>query len=213
MLSHHAPLRVPKSKYNFQCLNLKLIAGGKSAFDDKLKVSCPADPVTMIPIHVKHIQQRIHDVVIQEQDSVMLNSTKLAFYKNIYKIQTRAHYVDIISCRSDRSILAKLRVRAHKLTIEKGIHIGIPRQNRICTFCNTGPTQNEQHFLLECTAYKFLREEFFLKLNRLGINVSVPLCVRNISGLYWLLNKKNVIVIKMLVKYIRSLFDTRETLL
>ena len=76
--------------------------------------------------------------------------------------------------------------------------------------------ENEQHFLLECTAYKFLREEFFLKLNRLGINVSVPLCVRNISRLYCLLNKKNVIdviVIKILVKYIRSLFETQETLL
>ena len=46
-------------------------------------------PVTMIPIHVKHIQKRIrHDVAIQEQDSVILNSTKLDFYKNIYKIHT-----------------------------------------------------------------------------------------------------------------------------
>ena len=168
----------------------------------------------MIPIHVKHIQQRIHDVAIQEQDSVILNSTKLEFYKNMYKIQTRAHYVDIISCRSDRSILAKLRVSAHKqLTIEKGRYTGIPRQNRICTVCNRGSIENEQHFLLECTAYRFFREEFFLKLNRLGINVSVPLCVRNISRLHCLLNKKNVIVIKILVKYIRSLFDTRKTLL
>ena len=91
-----------------------------------------SDPVTMILFHVKHIQQRIHDVAIQEQDSVILNSTKLDFYKHIYKIQTRAHYmyVDIISCRSDkfRSILAKLRVSAHKLTIEKSRYTGIPRQ-------------------------------------------------------------------------------------
>ena len=77
---------------------------------------------------------------------------KLDFYKNIYKIQTRAHYVDIISCRSDRSILAKLRVSAHKLTIEKGGYTGIPRQKRICIVCNTGSTENEKQFLLECTA-------------------------------------------------------------
>ena len=50
----------------------------------------------------------------------------------------------------------------------------------------------------------FFLKIFFLKLNKLGINVSVPVCVRNISRLYCLLNKKNVIVIKMLVKYIRS---------
>ena len=49
----------------------------------------------------------------------------------------------------------------------------IPRQNRICTVRNTGSIENEQYFLLECTAYKFLREEFFLRLNRLGINVSL----------------------------------------
>ena len=96
----------------------------------------------MTLIHVKHIQQRIHDVAIQEQDSVILNSTKLDFDTNIYKIQTRAQYVDIISCRSDRSILAKLRVSAHKLTIEKGRYTGIPRQNVICTVCNTDSIEN-----------------------------------------------------------------------
>ena len=49
ILSHHAPVKEPNSKYNFQCLNLKLIAecilryfSNKSAFDDKLKVSCLA---------------------------------------------------------------------------------------------------------------------------------------------------------------------------
>ena len=50
ILSHQAPVKAPKSKYNLQCLNLKLTAEGilgyfsnKSTFDDKLKVSCPAD--------------------------------------------------------------------------------------------------------------------------------------------------------------------------
>ena len=49
MLSHHPSVKVPESKYNLQCLNLKLIAEGilryfsnKRAFDDKLKVTCPA---------------------------------------------------------------------------------------------------------------------------------------------------------------------------
>ena len=45
ILSHHLPVKVPKSKYNLQSLNLKWSAEGilryfsnKSAFDDKLKV-------------------------------------------------------------------------------------------------------------------------------------------------------------------------------
>ena len=49
ILTRHAPVKVPKRKYNIQRLNIKMIAEGifrhfsnKSAFDVKLKVSCPA---------------------------------------------------------------------------------------------------------------------------------------------------------------------------
>ena len=80
----------------------------------------------MIPLHLKSIQQRIHGIVLQEQDSSILKSSKLDFYKNIYKIQTRAQYVDSISYRSDTSVLAKMRISAHKLAIEKGRYTGIP---------------------------------------------------------------------------------------
>ena len=52
-----------------------------------------SDPVKMIPLYQKSIQQRIQDIALQEQDSSILNSSKLDFYKNIYKIQTRAQYV------------------------------------------------------------------------------------------------------------------------
>ena len=49
ILTHHAPVKIPKSKYNLPCLNLKLITedilrcfSNKGAFDAKLKVSCLA---------------------------------------------------------------------------------------------------------------------------------------------------------------------------
>ena len=54
-----------------------------------------SDLVNMIPLHLK--KQRIHDIVLQEQDFSILNSSKLDFYKTIYKIQTRAQYEDSIS--------------------------------------------------------------------------------------------------------------------
>ena len=73
----------------------------------------------MIPLYQKSIQQRIHDIALQEQDSSILNSSKLDFYKNIYKIQTYAQYVDSISYRSDRSVLAKIRISSHNLTVKK----------------------------------------------------------------------------------------------
>ena len=54
--------------------------------------------VDIIPLHLKSIQQRINDITLQEQDSAVLNSSKLDFYKNINIIQTCAYYVENISC-------------------------------------------------------------------------------------------------------------------
>ena len=55
MLSHHAQVKVTKSKYNLQFLNVKLIVEGilrcfsnKSAFDDKLNLSYPAGVVNYL---------------------------------------------------------------------------------------------------------------------------------------------------------------------
>ena len=70
--------------------------------------SINSDPVNMIPLYQKSIQQRIHDIALQEQDSSILKSSKLDIYKNIYKFQTRAQYVDSISYRSDGSVWHKL---------------------------------------------------------------------------------------------------------
>ena len=154
-----------------------------------------SDPVNMIPLYQKSIQQRIHDIALQEQDSSMLNSSKLDFYKNIYKIQTRAQYVDSISYRSDRSVLAKIRISAHNLTVEKGRYTGILRHDRICKVCNTGSIENEQHFLLECPAYKLLCEDFILKLEKVAINGRTchrePCSLHTTAFLYYPMNEKH----------------------
>ena len=77
---------------------------------------------------------------------LILTSSKLDFYNNIYKIQTRAQYVDSISYSSDRSILAKMRISAHNLAIKKDRCTGIPRHDGICKVCNTGSKENQQLF-------------------------------------------------------------------
>ena len=87
-----------------------------------------------IHIFIKHMQVRINDQVLQEQDSFILNSAKLDFYKNLYDIKARAHYVALISCRSERSIVAKIRLSAHNLAVEKGGQNNISRPIRICLF-------------------------------------------------------------------------------
>ena len=56
----------------------------------------------------------------------------------------------------------------------------------ICKVCNTGSTENEQHFLLEYPAYKLLWEDIILKLEKVGINVPTHICFINRQYLYGL---------------------------
>ena len=119
------------------------------------------------------------------QFSIVLN---WIFSKNIYKIQIRAHYVDSISYRSDRSVLAKIRISAHNLTVQKGRYPGIPRPDRICKVFNTGSIENEKHFFLECPAYKLFRKDFILKLEKVAINgpTHILVCFKSRTYLYGL---------------------------
>ena len=78
-------------------------------------------PAAQIQVYIKHMQIRINDQELQEQDSLIHSSIKLDFYKCLYKMQTRAPYVVLLNCRSDRSILTKLRLSAHTLNIEKDL--------------------------------------------------------------------------------------------
>ena len=165
---------------------------------------------------VKQMQDRIKDQALQEQDSLILNSLKMNYYKRVYDIQARPPNVDLLNFRnfrSERSVLAKLRISAHNLTIEKGRHNNISRLNKTCPVCSMSSVENEDHCLLECIAYRQLREDFFRKLNGIGINIINTNCARASSNWYCLSNSKNATVIKMIVKYMRILFETRESLL
>ena len=61
------------------------------------------------------IQHRIHDVIQQEQDSLILKSSKLDFFQALFNVGTRAHYVDILNNRNNRSMYAKMKVITREL--------------------------------------------------------------------------------------------------
>ena len=44
-------------------------------------------------------------------------------------------------------MLSKLHFSAHKLAIEGGRYLNIPKHERICIACNSGEVEDEEHFL------------------------------------------------------------------
>ena len=98
-----------------------------------------SDPEALLSLYRKNIQHRIQDVNQQEQDSLILKSSLLDFYKTIYNFGTRDHFVDIINKKKpDRSVLIKLSVSAHDLAIDKGRYNEQLRQSLICLACDLG---------------------------------------------------------------------------
>ena len=58
------------------------------------------------------------------------------------------------------------RISAHKLFIEKGLHSGITRDNRLCKCCSRtcNDIEDEYHFILVCPYYLDLRQKLIKKI-------------------------------------------------
>ena len=89
--------------------------------------------------------------------------------------------------------MRKIRCSNHQLEIEKGRHNKTPREDRICKTCTCGAIEDENHFLLECLAYKPLREMYNMNANN----------IRDFLG------TENQL---QLAKYLISSFELRERL-
>ena len=97
------------------------------------------------------------------------SSSKLSFYHQHKTKFAREVYLDEVKGFSRRYNTTKLRISAHELEIEKGRYTNIPRENRICNWCNTSMgakiTECENHVLFECDLYADLRAKVITQLN------------------------------------------------
>ncbi len=54
----------------------------------------------------------------------------------------------------------RLRLRSHSLPVETGRFAKIDRQDRCCTFCDSGAVGDKKHLLMECPATDVVRQRF-----------------------------------------------------
>ena len=57
-----------------------------------------------------------------------------------------------------RMIITRWRLSCFELAIETGRYKGIPREERLCVFCNV--IEDEQHAIYHCKAYDNIRREY-----------------------------------------------------
>lgn len=84
------------------------------------------------------------------------NCSKDTLYKHIKTDLTIEKYLSVLPVKL-RTHLCKFRLSNHKLPIEKGRAIGIPRDERTCTKCELNDIGDEFHYVLICPFFKEIR--------------------------------------------------------
>ena len=111
---------------------------------------------TFIPL----FKMRLIDNFIVELRIGLESSSSMTLYREINHTFELQSYLLQIHNSKQRQALSKLRLSSHGLLIETGRHIGIERQNRKCTFCNTNDIEDEYHFVLKCPLYNDIRSNY-----------------------------------------------------
>ena len=100
------------------------------------------------------------------------NQGKLSLYSKLKFGHGVENYCDIIDNGNHRKALSKIRISAHPLRVETGRYAAqrVERNLRICTFCNTGEIEDEEHFLLRCGKYEEQREIMLQRVTEKCVN-------------------------------------------
>ncbi len=97
---------------------------------------------------------------------------KMRTYINIKERFNLEAYLTSIKNQKHRCAMAKLRISAHNLAIERGRYARppIPPEQRVCTFCPNEPIEDEMHFLTTCKKYHTDREKLYREINEMSKN-------------------------------------------
>ena len=105
-----------------------------------------------------------HSNTWQENKS---STSKLCYY-NLMKqdIKCEEYVKSRFITRQSRAVIAKLRSGTYPIAVELGRYRNIPKENRICKSCQSGSIEDEQHFLLKCTAFDAHRDDLFNEISK-----------------------------------------------
>ena len=113
--------------------------------------------VKLLKKTLKHQFLNFYTNIFEQKFEKINKKSKLYLYKSLKQNLEMENY---LNCKSfeKRSNITKMRISYHNLVIEKGRHLKIPREKRLCTSCNT--MEDEAHFILYCKKIAKLRDNF-----------------------------------------------------
>ncbi|MCG8049515.1 MAG: reverse transcriptase family protein, partial [Candidatus Thiodiazotropha endolucinida] len=107
------------------------------------------------------VKQKLYSYYADSWPDKVRTSPKLRTYITFKTSYETENYVKMNLQRNERSILAQFRCGVLPLRIETGRFVGEKPEERLCRLCNCNTPEDETHFLLDCTLYTSIRDQWF----------------------------------------------------
>lgn len=121
----------------------------------------------------KTFNKNIQDIYSQKTMTKLASfdeNSKLYLYSKLKSKFKTEEFLEKVSNFKTRQSITKLRVSDHILEIEQGRYRKIPRNQRICKFCNLNQVDDECHFFLKCQQNNEIRKDLFSKISETNPN-------------------------------------------
>lgn len=178
--------------------NSKWIVFMKNIFDSCGMSNVWTSPNQFNPEWIaKSVELRLKDQFKQDWFSEISNSSKCYCYK-IFKTELCFENYFSILPPYFMHLLCRFRCGSHRLPVETGRWRNTPRNERLCTLCESHDIGDEFHYIFECNFFneerrKFLSNHFHTRVNVLKYNQ--------------LFNSKDVIVLTNLAKFVKIIMS------
>ena len=139
-----------------------------------VKTNKTSDPKSIKPLpsrkfRVQNIIKMLTEHFVACWKHEKSKSNKLTFYNACKNKFGRETYLDVTKGFSRRYNTTKFRISSHDLEIECGRYNNIPRESRMCTWCQLSMgaevVEDENHVLQNCDLYAGLRTKLITRLN------------------------------------------------
>ena len=118
------------------------------------------------------VKQRLMDQFIQEWQSRVEENSVCSNYRLFKKKFCFEEYLTYLSSIIRQRVL-KSRLSNHRLPIQQRRSLSIPRDERICTVCDSGEVGDYFHYLLNCSNENVKRNRTSMLINIIHI---IPVC-------------------------------------
>ena len=134
--------------------------------------------------------------------------SKLYLYTTFKEEFGTENYCSLNLNRTQRSLIAKLRLGILPINIETGRHAGLAREERYCPLCKNNEVESETHVILHCPFYAVPRSSMLEHANSIN-EMFKDLSNSNKIGFL----TSNINMIRKTARFVSTMLSIRETIL